>query len=360
MFGSDIGQTSRAIGSLFRTERWWRDHYYHIKLSGYVLRPRYNPIWEPSWIRSGKDFFSTEDGQPCILRAAMDATRQPDGKQVMLKKVTPDEGPHELKIAQYFSSPDLAQDPSNHCVPLLDVIEMPNTGHRLMVMPFLRPFNNPHFQTFGEFVAFFTQICQGLHFMHKRNIAHRDCYVNNIMFDPSGMYPEGFHPRQIDRSRDFRGRAKRYTRTERPPRYYMIDFGLSRKYPSRDVVDMPLRGGDKSAPEHRDGRWCNPFHTDVYYLGNLVRHEFMRKYEGFEFMEDLVDEMTDMNPSKRPLIEGVIVELSRIRESLSGFKLRSPIISKREPSLFAVFHRANQALRTLGYILSCKPAIPGA
>jgi hypothetical protein len=28
-----------------------------------------------------------------------------------------------------------------------------------MVMPFLRPFNKPRFQTFGEFVSFFTQIC---------------------------------------------------------------------------------------------------------------------------------------------------------------------------------------------------------
>jgi hypothetical protein len=45
-------------------------------------------------------------------------------------------------------------------VPLLDVIDIPNTPQRLMVMPFLRSFNNPRFQTFGEFVAFFTQICE--------------------------------------------------------------------------------------------------------------------------------------------------------------------------------------------------------
>ena len=112
--------------------------------------------------------------------------------------------------------------------------------------------------------------------MHERNVAHRDCTVNNIMFDPAGMYPHGFHPTQIKRNRDFNGRAKRYTRTQRPPRYYLIDFGLSRKYPSRDALDEPLRGGDKSAPEHRSGTRCNPFHTDVYYLGNLVRQEFMR------------------------------------------------------------------------------------
>jgi hypothetical protein len=45
-------------------------------------------------------------------------------------------------------------------VPLLDVIDIPDTRQRLMVMPFLRSFNNPRFQTFGEFVAFFTQISE--------------------------------------------------------------------------------------------------------------------------------------------------------------------------------------------------------
>lgn len=96
------------------------------------------------------------------------------------------------------------------------------------------------------------------------------------MFDPSGMYPDGYHPVALRRSLNFKGRAKRYSRTERPPRYYMIDFGLSRRYPSRDVLDEPLRGGDKSAPEHGRGGRCNPFHTDIYYLGNLVRECFLK------------------------------------------------------------------------------------
>ena len=122
----------------------------------------------------------------------MDATRRRDGKQVMLKKVCPEEGPHELIITQLFSSRQFVRDPRNHCVPLLDILDMPQNGQKLLVMPFLRPFQNPRFQTYGEFVAFFTQICevrsfqhpssginsnsdlyQGLQFMHERNIAHR-------------------------------------------------------------------------------------------------------------------------------------------------------------------------------------------
>ena len=124
----------------------------------------------------------------------MDATRISDGQPVMLKKVLPEEGPHELSITRHFSSPELRGDPRNHCVPLLDLIDTTDIklDKKLMVMPFLRPFNHPRFQTFGEFVAFFSQICevgsgsryalnngvlkfsaQGLRFMHQRNVAHR-------------------------------------------------------------------------------------------------------------------------------------------------------------------------------------------
>jgi hypothetical protein len=102
-----------------------------------------------------------------------------------------------------------------------------------------------------------------------------DCTANNIMLDPSWMYPNGFHPVRIDRKRNFKGKATAYTRTQRPPRYVLIDFGLSRQYTSRDVVDDPLRRGDMSAPEHQLRRPSNPFYTDIYYIGNLVRKEFM-------------------------------------------------------------------------------------
>ena len=54
----------------------------------------------------------------------MDAVRVRDGLPVMLKRLLPDEGPYELKINRLFSSPELANDPRNHCAPLLDLIEL--------------------------------------------------------------------------------------------------------------------------------------------------------------------------------------------------------------------------------------------
>ena len=89
----------------------------------------------------------------------MDAMRYRDRKQVMLKRVPAAAG-RELEISQLVSSPRLRHDPRNHCVPLLEVIELPDAhDQKVMVMPLLRPFDQPRFQTFGEFVAFFTQIC---------------------------------------------------------------------------------------------------------------------------------------------------------------------------------------------------------
>jgi hypothetical protein len=61
------GQSRRTIGTLFRNEKWWRDRYYDIYNCGYALRPRYHPMWEPSWMVTGKDFFAVEDGQPSIV-----------------------------------------------------------------------------------------------------------------------------------------------------------------------------------------------------------------------------------------------------------------------------------------------------
>jgi hypothetical protein len=95
------------------------------------------------------------------------------------------------------------------------------------------------------------------------------------MLDPSGMHPNEFHSVQVNRSTGFRGNPQQYNRTQRPPRYYLTDFSLSRKYFSRNALDEPLLG-DMSAPEHQQKRLCNPFHTDIYHLGNLVRESFMK------------------------------------------------------------------------------------
>ena len=65
--GEHRRQPVREIGTLFDSELWWRNQYLEIENHGYRLRPRYHPDWVPSWKKSGRDFFTTEDGQPTLV-----------------------------------------------------------------------------------------------------------------------------------------------------------------------------------------------------------------------------------------------------------------------------------------------------
>ena len=93
------------------------------------------------------------------MRLGMDATRISDGRQVVLKRLLTEEGPYELEINKLFSTEPLASNPRNYCVRLLDVIELPDDPP-ILVHPLLRPYDDPRFQTYGEFITFFSQICE--------------------------------------------------------------------------------------------------------------------------------------------------------------------------------------------------------
>ena len=99
----------------------------------------------------------------------------------------------------------------------------------------------------------------------------------NIMMDASYLYIDSFHPVDQNMKRDFSGYAYFKTRTERPPKYYLIDFGLSRRYHSTvNALDLPVWGGDKEVPEFVEyDRPHNPFPTDVFYIGNAIKGDFL-------------------------------------------------------------------------------------
>jgi hypothetical protein len=89
----------------------------------------------------------------------MDATRISDGKTVMLKRIKYLEHPFEIEINQLFSTQPQASDPRNHCVPILEVLKDPeDEDSSILVMPFLRPYYDPKFDTYGEAVECFRQL----------------------------------------------------------------------------------------------------------------------------------------------------------------------------------------------------------
>src|SRR5215471_8671722 len=99
-----------------------------------------------------------------------------------------------------------------------------------------------------------------------------------MMMDARELYPQGWHPQNVKFRRDFRGYAKHYTRTQRPPKYYLMDFGISRRYGPDEVAprEIPWLGGDKTVPEFQNSnRPQDPFPTDIYYIGNMMKEDFM-------------------------------------------------------------------------------------
>lgn len=100
----------------------------------------------------------------------------------------------------------------------------------------------------------------------------------NIMLDPTPLYPESFHPVETNLNEACSSRAKHFTRTQGPQKYYFIDFGISRQYdPSNtDPREVPIWGGDKEVPEFQNSNEPrDPFATDVFYIGNAIKMDFL-------------------------------------------------------------------------------------
>src|ERR1700678_3157383 len=69
---------------------------------------------------------------------------------------------------------------------------------------------------------------------------------------------------------DLSGAAKFYTRTQRPSKYFIIDYGMSRRYePGENPLEPTI------FPDGKTEGLQNPFHVDVYLAGDLVRETFL-------------------------------------------------------------------------------------
>lgn len=157
-------------------EVWWRNRYQQLNSRGYRLRSRYSPEWVPSWSTSNKNWEDCEDGkrlEVCFFfffatssdkfvlqyGQVIDATRISDNKVVTLKRINRADHPYEVDIGLYFSSKTLTSLPANHCIPIHDVLTLDgNENITIMVMPLLRPYTDPPFDTVGEVVECFRQL----------------------------------------------------------------------------------------------------------------------------------------------------------------------------------------------------------
>ncbi|KAJ3551172.1 hypothetical protein NM688_g4864 [Phlebia brevispora] len=315
-----------TYGRLKEHELWWRDHQPWLKERGYQLRPRYHPDWKPSWEVENVDRFRSEDAISTLYGNLLDATRVSDGTVVMLKRISDETHPYEL-----------------------EVLDVPEKSHlHVLVMPLLRPFNDPHFETAGEAVDYFQQVFEGMQFIHQCHVAHRDCMDFNIMMDPAPMYPNLYHPQHTLLTRDRKHLAKHYSRTRRPTKYYFIDFGLSGIYNPADGPTI-----DRPTPH-------DVYPTDIYYIGNMICETFLQKCTGLEFMKPLVDDMVQDDPKKRLKIDEVLRRFAEIRRPLLWWRLRAHLVEPGESGIRKAYRATKHVFRTIRYIVTLHSAIPNA
>ncbi|KAF8518172.1 kinase-like domain-containing protein [Gautieria morchelliformis] len=304
---------------------------------GYQLRPRYQPGWVGPWKANNNEPFLYEDSHSTRYMNVIDAMRVEDDVKVILKHVPTTT--QELPIARYLSSEALLSDPRNRTVRILDVILLPGDDEwALLVMPYLRRFDDPHFQFRAECVEFFRQSLQGLEFMHEHNVAHRDACHGNIVMDSSRLIPKGYH--FTDQwSHTGVPSAEGFTYTTRlavaPVDYFFIDFGLSTRFASledrRLVTGMAAR--NKTVPELSYDIPYDPFKVDIYHLGGVFA-ELVENYHGLGIFQPLATAMMHQDPSQRPDASSALAQFERITSRLGSRALKSRILLYKK-SLYA-------------------------
>ncbi|KAG8918139.1 hypothetical protein FRC02_002590 [Tulasnella sp. 418] len=299
-------------GELFPDEQLWAERHDYLLNRGYQLRPRYRPGWKASW-KSVVPSPQHEDAiRLSIVGRIMDAERTSDGTFVMMKVVQRDST--ELKITILLSTEGA---PHNHTVPLMDILDDPlDPESCIMVLPLLRDSRQPPLTSVGDCVEFVEQTLEGIAFFHERNVAHRDCFIGNILMDARALYPGGWHPQQQNRHRSGRLMSDSWQPKRRSVggvHYYFIDFGIS----SLNQNEVTGTRGQLKAPELSDTVPYNPYKVDIWLLGQSYYHMITEKYRGVEWIKSLITAMTDGNPAARPDIKECIARFDGIKATIT-------------------------------------------
>ncbi|KAJ7589483.1 kinase-like domain-containing protein [Mycena floridula] len=338
-------------GELHRTEAdfIWVELQSFLQEQGYQLRPRFRPVWQPSWLPggslAGKQWMDCEDHLALGLYwAALDAIRLKDGQKVVLKIVL--DNTDELKFLDLFSKAPFRDDPQNHCVPVLNVIPVPDRRFKIMVLPFLMRCGSSPFHCMPEVIDCIRQMLEGLEFLHDQNIAHRDISMGNVMMDGTQVVPSSCHfsdPYSYALKSGLLVLTKRKPRCHvAPVRCFLIDLGLSRHYPEgKDRAQTKDRVGQvRVTPEmSQKGVPYNPFKTDVFQLGLVFKELFsveypdlddfnglfdkmaaIKEYPGLDDFNGLFDKMAAIKPEDRPTVTEALLLFEEIVSAMSEIR----------------------------------------
>ncbi|THH16194.1 hypothetical protein EUX98_g9342 [Antrodiella citrinella] len=189
-------------------------------------------------------------------------------------------------------------------------------------MLYLRPYYDPEFEVVEEVVEFVRQTLEGLTFIHSQGVAHRDCSTMNIMMDGRPLYPEDHHPQRTQLTIDGSRMARHLSRSERPVKYYYIDWGLSSHFKDgQSPYVLGAKCADRKAPELSNEYPYNAYMLDVFILGHMYEKDLTQIYHGLDFLEPLILAMTQQQPERRPTAEVALRMFYEIRRNMNRTQL---------------------------------------
>ncbi|KAJ7723910.1 kinase-like domain-containing protein [Mycena metata] len=236
----------------------------------------------------------------------------------------------EIDIISFLNSPEMRSCADNHTIPLLDKVV--TEEWTFIVMPYWpRSAQNCIPWEVEDYFNRLTQALEGLSFMYRHGIIHRDISVGNMLLNLHSAVP---------------GVYSSFTRRNVAMAY--IDLGCACRFPADSDPATWIGTGywgtmDHAAPEvpradSRDSQ--RPYHlppVDVYALGSVftralsweqiycktfgnpqglptaahqVLQEFVPEYV------DLLERMTDPDPARRPTAVVALQECRALRDAL--------------------------------------------
>lgn len=213
-------------------------------------------------------------------------TRLSDSKRVVVKAVHIES--REYKVNCTLVLPPLKDDPMNHTIPILDLIEFPDDDLAFIVM---EEWSSQLITSSGpccmaRFLSAVRQCIEHVVFMHRHRIAHLDISLRNIVTDYEGHYA-------------------------------YIDFELSRQFDRSCTPLVHVFRATEMPPECDRNIGVDPFKVDVWALAVLILRAC--KLTGYWVPElmFLLRPMLDEEPNRRPSAVSCLETFNYITRTLA-------------------------------------------